>query len=631
MRVLLVPPKNNYPNPGSQVDFGIGQGMPYLAGALKASGHEVFGANIYHRWCHGSAPLTLESVLRKAIITHKPQLIGVGGLASDYLFIHDTILFCRQIAPDIPIVCGGGIITYDAEFIFSQLRPDYAIIGEGEISIVSLAEYLEKGGGLPSISNLVYQDNEGRVNFNEVKYPENLDELPYPDYEPFDFQDYFLSYDHMNYSFTYTRLHPKVFPIAIGRSCPFRCTFCCKGSTYRTRSIDSAIKEIAYFYRKYKFNILYITDELFSIKNGKAKEFCDKVKLLKKELDAVFDWTCCLRITDVNKEIFKEMKDAGCTSIFYGFESASDTVLKSMNKGTSADQILRAIEVTEEAGIGIRANMIFGDIAETPATIKETEIFYNKYCRDHCVDCVYITPYPGSKIFNYCCENSIIIDRQNYYETVAHEKNGINMTEMSDDIFYGLTKPLMPTTCHSKIATVFFVQKNKSETCDLDIPFEMRRSFYEIKAICPHCLNQVEYMYPIKVIPGKKIKPIQHFCVKCHKRITLDISLQVDDSDQKDESYQRFYSQTPYSNYYPFNSDNYIMQTAPTPYLLESYKQYNIVQYADIIYGISQSLGELDIAQLDGQQIKEFEKIGMWFTGNSIEGIKKFIDKPMNC
>ncbi len=67
MRVLLIPPKNNYPNPGLQTAFGLGQGMPYLAGALKAAGHDVFGANVAYLWCYGSAPLTLERVLREAI------------------------------------------------------------------------------------------------------------------------------------------------------------------------------------------------------------------------------------------------------------------------------------------------------------------------------------------------------------------------------------------------------------------------------------------------------------------------------------------------------------------------------------------------------------------------------------
>ena len=627
MRVLLVPPKNNYPHPGPQSDFGLGQGMPYLAGALKAAGHEVIGANIYHLWCHGSAPLTLERVLREKIEKYRPQLIGVGGLAGDYFFVRDAISFCRQIAPETPIVCGGGIITYDSDFSFSQFKSDFAIIGEGEISIVKLVEYLEKGGELNSIPSLAYWKN-GQAIFNEVKYPENLDELPFPDYDPFDYGSYLSLYDQLNNSLTYSRLRPRLFPIAIGRSCPYRCTFCSKSSEYRTRSIDSAIREIAYFYEEYQFNILYITDDLFSVKDGKAMEFCTKVKALKKELKADFDWSCCLRVNDVNKEMLREMKEAGCISIFYGFESACNVVLKSMKKGTNVEQMSRALQLTEESGIGVRSNIIFGDIAETPESIKETIEFYNKYCKDHCVDFVYITPYPGSRLFQYCLDKSLITDRQRYYETIAHEKGTVNMTAMPDDVFYKLTKSLIPNAYDCKTASVVSCEKKSSEGCDRNIPFELRRSFYEINAICPHCLNNVSYLYPIKITPGKFIKPcIQQFCVKCHKRILLDISGRVTSCKTEDDPYLRFYQQGPYLNYYPFDSSKFIMQSAPTPYLLESYKQFNIVHYANYVFGIAQALGPLDIVQLTEDHIEEYQKIGMLFIGTSNDEVKSLIDK----
>ncbi len=86
MRVLLIPSKNNYPHPEPDAT-SFGQGMPYLAAALTEAGHEVFGLNMNYVWCHGSAPLTLERMLRQAIAEYSPQLIGVSGLAPDYHFV----------------------------------------------------------------------------------------------------------------------------------------------------------------------------------------------------------------------------------------------------------------------------------------------------------------------------------------------------------------------------------------------------------------------------------------------------------------------------------------------------------------------------------------------------------------
>jgi hypothetical protein len=67
------------------------------------------------------------------------------------------------------------------------------------------------------------------------------------------------------------------------------------------------------------------------------------------------------------------------------------------------------------------------------------------------------------------------------------------------------------------------------------------------------------------------------------------------------------------------------------PRLLESYKSYNIVRYANYIYGIAQALGELDITQLEEDRIKEYQKIGMWFIGDSIDEIKSLIDKKSHA
>lgn len=627
MRVLLIPPKNNYPHPGPHVAFGLGPGMPYLAGALKAAGHEVFGANIYHIWCHGSAPLTLERVIREAIKKYQPHLIGVGGMAPHYHFIRDAILFCRQIAPEIPIVCGGGIVTYDAEFIFSNLRLDYAIVGEGELAIVKLADYLDKGGDIGCIPSLVYWKN-GKATFNKEEYPENLDELPFPDYDPFDYEAYLSLYNQGNNAITYSRSRPRLMPIANGRSCPYRCTFCSKSTPYRSRSIDNVMEEIAYLYKKYQFNILYATDELFSVKGGKALEFCHKVKALKKELNADFDWICYLRVGDINSDLLKEMREAGCVVMAYGFESASNVVLKSMKKGTKVEQILRAIQLTEEAGIAIHANFIFGDVAETPETINETMEFYQKHCRNHNVQLFYITPYPGSKLFQYCLDKSLVIDRQAFYEDVLHNKKNVNMTSMPDSVFYGLTKTYLSNEHEGEVACVLSCEKADLETCDVDAPFEFRRYFYKIKAICPHCVEQIEYLYPMKLEDKKPKKVlIPHYCTKCTKKILLDISEKISECPMEETPYSKFYQQSLYTNYYtPDNSERIMRPIISTPRLLEAYKNYNIVRYGSSIYGIAHAIGPLDIPELTKDHIAKYQKAGLWVTGSSVAEVVKFID-----
>ena len=168
MRVLLVPQKSNYPDPSPCMHI-IGQGFPYIAASLKAAGHDVFVANLNYRWCPETAAAALEETLRAAIAEYQPDLIGVGGLSADYPFVKDAIRFGRKIAPDTPIVCGGGIMTYDPEFIFKDLRPDFGVVGEAEETIVSLADAVAAGSGIDQIPNVIHW-NDGRAVHNRVAY-----------------------------------------------------------------------------------------------------------------------------------------------------------------------------------------------------------------------------------------------------------------------------------------------------------------------------------------------------------------------------------------------------------------------------------------------------------------------------
>lgn len=533
MRVLLVPPKNNYPLPNPSVDI-FGQGFPYIAGALKKAGHEVFGVNMIYQWCHDSAPVALAKLLRKAIEEYQPNLIGVGGLSGDYSFIRDAIYTIRRIAPDIPIVCGGGIVTYDQHYIFTNLRPDFAVYGEGETTIVALADYLERGGDICNIPNIAYWKNDEPV-YTKIEYINaELDTIAWPDYSPFDFEAFIeRSNQADNIVYGHTRQHPRVMPITLGRSCPFGCTFCvhAPGQKYRQRSIDNAIEEVVYYYDKYNFNILFIYDELFSVRAERVIEFCTKVKELKADLGIDFDWTCDLRVTHVDRDMLTEMKDAGCIFIGYGFESASPEVLKSMKKQIKVDQIERAIQLTKEVGIGVQANFIFGDIAETQETIQETMDFFDKWCADSMVHLNYIAPYPGSEIFQYCIDSGLIKNKQQYYNQIGWiGKYKINMTEMSDDIFFGIINNIVKITDPSvhdmlglKEGNVILCEEAGPYEFDFHAPLSLRRSLYKIKVICPNCRGTVDYLYPLRIVMPYNPHLLRLYCAKCHTRFNIKI------------------------------------------------------------------------------------------------------------
>ncbi|MDO8567200.1 MAG: hypothetical protein Q7R57_00625, partial [Dehalococcoidales bacterium] len=280
---------------------------------------------------------------------------------------------------------------------------------------------------------------------------------------------------------------------------------------------------IAHFYNEYQFNILFVYDELFAVKKERVIEFCTRIKELKAKSGMDFDWTCDLRVTDVDKSMLAELKDAGCAFIGYGFESASQKVLNSMKKQTTVGQIEQAITLTGQAGIGVQGNFIFGDIAETPETAQETLDFFDRHCRDKMIFLSYIMPYPGSQIFQHCLDNQIISDRQDYYNRISPwGLLKFNMTAMPDDVFIKiiahLDEVMEPAALQLKEAKVLSWAKT-GQFADTAVPAGMRRPLFTIETTCPHCREPIGYLHPA----APAATTLRTFCPRCHKRFVIPL------------------------------------------------------------------------------------------------------------
>ncbi len=499
MIVLLIVPTfhyhdHSYPTFLSFSDFPTGYG--YIAAALKRAGHEVVGLNLNNDSSFHSAYEMIDTKIRKAL-EDKPDLIAMGGICIDYKFLKDAISICRQANPNIPIVLGGGIVTNDAEFIFKTLKPDYAITGEAENLMVHLADTLP----------------EHAIYHSSIVHP---DDLPFPDYEPFGIQDMLDNYSMATrVLYKYSRPYARPFGLVASRSCPFSCTFCTHGGDrpkYRVRSIADIMEEIRVNYELYKFNVLIIVDELFAVDKKRMREFCEAILEEKKTYGWDFDWMFQTHANaKLDKEVLTLAKQAGCYLFSYGLESASPKVLESMNKRTKIPQLIEAVKLAHECGIGFAGNLIFGDPVEDEKTIKETLQFYAHHCRDAFVFLGILMPYPGSQLFDYCVQKGLINNKQQYYESI--DQHYYNMTSMPDRLFLDWMKFIL------MLESSWLWVETTTAT-------EMRENgqvrggtMYEIDAVCPHCGEKITY--------GQTMGQIAEFigvgCTKCGKKIRINL------------------------------------------------------------------------------------------------------------
>jgi radical SAM superfamily enzyme YgiQ (UPF0313 family) len=222
MKVLLIAPtshyNHHYPSFVSSVLFPSGFG--YLASSLREAGHKVVGLNPNNIVGYPSAKAMIKDKISQVLKEKDFDLIGLGGLCTDYAFIRDSVGIIRDIAPHISIVIGGGIVTHDAEYIFNLLKPDFCVIGEGEEAIVRIANR----DAYDSIPNIGYwEDGNAKFTRQDFNY-KDINLLPFPDYESFNMQDmmgdYILT---ARWAYRYINPYPKPWIIHTARSCPFSC------------------------------------------------------------------------------------------------------------------------------------------------------------------------------------------------------------------------------------------------------------------------------------------------------------------------------------------------------------------------------------------------------------------------
>ena len=183
------------------------------------------------------------------------------------------------------------------------------------------------------------------------------------------------------------------------RGCPYGCTFCIsshvmEGMKWRTRSINNVIDEIKYVIDKYGVKEINIDDPTFTISKERVIEFCNA--LIKNKIRIL--WTCNGRVDNVDDEMLKIMRKAGCKMIRYGIESASPKVLASIRKGITIEQMKKAFRLTQKHGILALGGFMFGFLTDTKETIEAT-IQLAKELKPDLIQASLAMAYPGTKLY----------------------------------------------------------------------------------------------------------------------------------------------------------------------------------------------------------------------------------------
>ncbi|MDD4505340.1 MAG: radical SAM protein [Sulfurospirillaceae bacterium] len=472
--ILLIAPR--YGVYGLYYSFPIG--LACISSSLKYNGHKVKCLNLNH---YENEDEILDTIMAENNI----KIVATGGLSAHYNGIKKLREKFKKY-DNLVFILGGGIISSEPELMFNSLDIDYGVLNEGEETIVELANHIlhNADSRIEDIKGIIYRKNTFATLTEARNNIENLDNLPFPDYDGFEIAKY-LDMQKPNDEFTLSIYdNPRMIPIMTTRSCPFSCTFCYHplGKKYRISSLDYFFKWLDYLVSKYDINILMLLDELFSVNKPRMLEFAKRIKPYKLK------WSAAMRVTDVDNETLEVLKDAGLYFIGYGLESASNTILTNMKKKIKISDIENALFLTRKHNIGIQGNFIFGDPAETEETYNETLSWWKKNI-EYQVMLSSISAYPGTPIYLEALANGKIRDRLQFIQDGCPQ---INLTKMTDESYINMRQNIINSIFEYKI----YPEVLKSEIIGFD---KYRGNLYSILLICPHCNKKNHYLNMHKV------------------------------------------------------------------------------------------------------------------------------------
>lgn len=428
MKISLIHPRLIYLP--SQPPLGLG----YIAANLEKNGHEV-------QFIEG-AFFSDDDLIARSVKEFGAELIGISVMISYFSNSINLSRIIKELIPDVPIVMGGPHPSVVPDNFIKLDTVDYVLVGEGEESLVQMANAMEDDNFDPSkVPGLRYKS--GSADTPQAPRIIDLDALPWPARHLMPM----ALYQHRDYNVSYG-MHGSNLNIITTRGCPYRCNFCDHtvfGYKPISRSIKSVVDEVEDTVKKYNIRNFDIMDDTFTMRQDYVMDFCDE--LMSRSLN-VF-WCCRLRVTGVTRTMIQKMADAGCVRFSVGIESVDERVLKETNKRISIPEVVQVLKWAKEYGILTIGNFMIGNIGDTRESINKSLKFSIETSEIDLPSWVVLVPLPGTPVFEIGKKNGWIRSydwddyRMNIKELPIWRNEALSHEDLKD-IYADVAKKVRP-------------------------------------------------------------------------------------------------------------------------------------------------------------------------------------------
>ncbi|MDI9216412.1 B12-binding domain-containing radical SAM protein [Clostridium tertium] len=378
--------------------------LPYsilaIGSALSSAGYEVILLDENIKKDKENLRTDIESILRQNI--DECLFIGISSFIGNQ--IRNGLNFAalvRNLNKDIPIVWGGWHPSILTNITIEDPMVDFIIIGQGEKTILDLAdEFLKVKQDFSHINGLVYK-SEGKVIQNRERKSVNRSELPRYDFSLINIDDYIVNDP---------AISDKSISYISSQGCPFSCGFCSDRVMYKRKwfplTATQMFDDIKALVENHNIKGISFYDSNFTVDKNRIMEFCRLVV----ESKINFKWAAAsdlFFLQNLSEEEWSLLRDSGCVRLLVGAESGSKRILKLIGKNFEPEDVMAIASKSVEYDISIYFTMITGWPPNPKEEFEETRNLIEdirKITMEHEFIIHIYAPFEGTPLYSYACE-----------------------------------------------------------------------------------------------------------------------------------------------------------------------------------------------------------------------------------
>lgn len=336
------------------------------------------------------------------ISDNSEQLFGISCMTANVSRGYELANLIKSAYPKSTIIFGGIHPTVATEEVISKPSIDLVVRGEAEPVIEQIVTAHKRGNGFNNILSCSYKEND-KIVHSPMAPLIDINLLPDIPYHLFDSKVYDMGF------------------IISSRGCPYNCVFCSQrainGNKYRYRTTDKVVKEIETLINKYAPTNIVFFDDIFTMNKRRVYDLCQSIT--EKKLNNRVEFTMVTRGDCVDDDLLQKLKAANFTGLAFGVETASEELMKMIDKKETVQDIVKGINLAKKYGFGVDTVFIYGLPGETRAdrvaslnlaiSLNVSKARFNN-----------ATPYPGTRLYKIAKKENnlnIVGDWENFHPT----------------------------------------------------------------------------------------------------------------------------------------------------------------------------------------------------------------------